>query len=213
MKMRMVAALLAVMAVVVASQASANVLKNPGFEDPTVDTGSAMGNWFRFGSGAQGVALQNSAMPHSGAQNVEILTIAASQFAGVFQDIESPTSPGTLLPISPGQSVTFSGWHKAVGDFLGTREVKFEWQGVSVPQTRIDALSIGPDYEQFSETAIAPTGTTGLRVTYVISTFGPGQGDADVFIDDFSVTVVPEPSTIGLAGVGLLALARMRRRK
>ena len=35
-------------------QASAqNLVENPSFEDPTVDTGSANDVWFRFGSGAQ----------------------------------------------------------------------------------------------------------------------------------------------------------------
>jgi hypothetical protein len=204
------AALVVAMLVAGASTASANLLKNPGFEDPTIDTGSALGKWFRFGSGAAGFANQNGTMPRSGAQAVELTTVAAQQFAGVFQTLESPTTPGTPLAISPGQTVVFTGWNKAVGDFFGTRELKIEWTGA--PTNRVDSLVMGSAYEQFSHSAVAPPGTTGATITYAISTFGPNQGDANVFIDDFSVTVIPEPATVGLAGLALVGLVRMRRK-
>jgi len=213
MRVASLAAILAAFVVAVPTQVSANALKNAGFEDPTVDTGSALGNWFRFGSGAQGFASQNTTMPRSGLQAMELITVAANQFAGVFQDLEDPSSPGTKLPVAPGQTVVFSGYNKAVGPFLGTRELKIEWIGA--PASIDFNTSIGADYEPFSFSAVAPAGTTGARITYAVATFGPGQGDADVFLDDFRVEVrpIPEPGALGLASLGLAAFLRRRNRR
>jgi hypothetical protein len=187
------------------SHASAqNLLSNAGFEDPTVDTGSAVGNFFRFGSGASGVSTESTAMPRSGARHIDLSIVGPNQFAGVFQ-----TLPG---PVNPGQSVTFTGWHKSVENpFNATVELKIEWAGA--PQNRFDVLALGAAYEQFTHTAVAPAGTTGATVTYAISSFGAGQGDATVFVDDFVATVIPEPATFGMLGLGLAGLGVMRRRR
>lgn len=198
-----------------ASQAVAqNLLKNPGFEDPTVDTGSSLGKWFRFGSGANGTSSESTTSPHSGARDISLTTIGSNQFAGAFQLLENPLSPGTALPIGPGAKLTFTGWHKSVGVSNQTSEIKIEWTGAA--QNRVDVLNVGPDYTQFTHTGVAPAGTTGATITYAISSFGAGQNaNVQVLIDDFSVTVVPEPATagmIGLASLGLVSLARRRRK-
>ena len=49
-------------------------------------------------------------------------------------------------------------------------------------------------------------------MTYAISTFGAGQGDSTTYLDDVQAYVIPEPATAGLVAVGLLGLARSRRR-
>ena len=65
----------------------------------------------------------------------------------------------------------------------------------------------------FAHTGVAPAGTTGLVVTYAISSFGPGQGDSLVYLDDITVTRIPEPATVVLLGISLLGLIGLRRRK
>jgi len=186
-----------------ASAQAQNLLANPGFEDPTVDTGSAVGNWFRFASGT-GASAESTVMPRSGARHMDLSMVGANQFAGVFQTLG--------VPVSPGQTVTFTGWHKAVQTPLNaTIELKIEWAGA--PQNRFDVLALGANYEQFTHTGVAPAGTTGATITYAISRFGAGQGDARVYIDDFSATLIPEPATLGLLGMGLVGLTVMRRRK
>ncbi|HEX6963517.1 MAG TPA: hypothetical protein VF175_16740, partial [Lacipirellula sp.] len=56
-----------------AMQASAqNLVENPSFEDPTVDMGSANDVWFRFGSGANGVSSESTAMPRTGARHIAL---------------------------------------------------------------------------------------------------------------------------------------------
>jgi len=189
--------------VLLASQAiGQNSVENPSFEDPTVSTGSANDVWFRFGSGASGTAAESTAMPRTGSRHIELQVVGPNQFAGVFQNLNTA--------ISPGQSVTFTGFVKngSGAPFNATQEIKLEWQGSpNPPQNRLDDVTLGPDYEMFSHTGIAPAGTTGLVVTYAISSFGPGQGDSLVFLDDVNVTIVPEPATVFLLGSGGLGLA------
>ena len=201
---RCIVALIAV--ALTASQAHAvNQLANPGFELPT-STSTSLGNWFRFGSGAQGISSDSTAMPRTGTGHVELLTLGPNQFAGVFQNLG--------VPVIPGQTVTFTGWHKStVQPYAATSEIKIEWQGA--PQNRVDVLTLGSVYEKFTHVGVAPAGTTGVTVTYAISTFGAGQGEAQVYIDDFfaEVTGVPEPATAALLGLGLIGLVQVRRRK
>jgi hypothetical protein len=211
--MRKILSALVVVALGASSAAAQNALKNPGFEDPTVDTGSSIGTWFRFGSGAMGVSSESTAMPHGGARHIALETSGANQFAGVFQTLENPGLPGVARGIVPGATVTFTGWHTAVGTSNQTTELKIEWTGA--PQNRFDIINVPVGaYSQFTHSGVAPAGTTGATITYAISTFGAGQnGDTLVYVDDFDVSVVPEPATIGGAALGLLGLAHIRRRK
>jgi hypothetical protein len=209
--MRKILLAVAILALCAGQATAQNALKNPGFEDPTVDTGSSLGQWFRFKSDA-GSSTESTAMPHGGARHISLETSGANQFAGVFQTLESQVVPGVNRPIVPGASITFTGWHKSVGVSNQTSEIKIEWTGA--PQNRVDVLNVGPDWTQFTHTAVAPPLTTGATITYAISSFGPGQtSDVTVYVDDFQATVVPEPATAGGLALGLAALARFRRRK
>jgi hypothetical protein len=200
-KMVLAVAALAV-GVACASQGFAqNQLANPGFESPLTVPSTSVGDWFPFGSGAGGAATQVGTMPRSGQMHMDLTTIGSAQFAGVYQD----------LPATPGQTVVFKGWHKAVGDDLATHEIKIEWPGSPNGQNRIDVFNITSDYTQFTHSAVVPAGSATARVTYAISSFGMGQGDATTYIDDFEAWVTPEPTSAGLLGLGLLALVRRRK--
>ncbi|HEX2474076.1 MAG TPA: PEP-CTERM sorting domain-containing protein [Lacipirellulaceae bacterium] len=195
----------------IASQASAqNLVVNPSFEDPTVSMGSANDVWFRFGSGAAGTSSESTVAPRTGARHIELALIGTNQFAGVFQNLN--------MTINPGQIINFTGWSKNASGapFAATQEIKLEWQGTpNPPQNRVDVLTLGSTYEMFSHTGVAPAGTTGLVVTYAISSFGAGQGDSLVHLDDITVTIVPEPAAVSLVvlgSLGLVAFARRRRK-
>ncbi len=193
-----------------ASQATAqNLVENPSFEDPTVSMGSANDVWFRFGSGANGTSSESTVMPRTGSRHIALQLVGPNQFAGVFQNLN--------MTVNPGQIVNFSGFARnATGaPFNATQEIKLEWQGTpNPPQNRLDDLTLGSDYEMFSHTGVAPAGTTGLVVTYALSSFGAGQtGDSLVHLDDITVTIVPEPATVGLVGLGSLGLVAFARRR
>jgi hypothetical protein len=64
------------------------------------------------------------------------------------------------------------------------------------PQNRVDVLTLGTTYSQFTHTGTAPAGTTGLVATYAISTFGAGQGDSSVYLDDLSLTIDGGPNLL-----------------
>ena len=121
------------------------------------------------------------------------------------------------MTINPGQIVNFTGWAKnsSSAPFNATQEIKLEWQGMpNPPQNFLADLTLGSDYEMFSHTGVAPAGTTGLVVTYAISSFGPGQNTgASVFLDDITVSIIPEPATVGLVGLGSLGLVAFARRR
>jgi hypothetical protein len=191
-----------------ALQASAqNLVENPSFEDPTVDMGSANDVWFRFGSGAGGTSTESTVAPRTGARHIALQLVGTNQFAGVFQNLNRLVNPGDV--------VTFSGWARSASTapFAATQEIKLEWQGTpNPPQNRVDVLTLGSSYEQFTHMGVAPAGTTGLVVTYAISSFGAGQGDTTVHLDDITVTLIPEPATVGMFGLGALGLVRMARR-
>lgn len=179
---------LAILAIGTTLATAQNALKNPGFEEPTVTSGSAIGKWFRFGSN-NGFATESASAPHSGAQHIVLEISGRNQFAGVFQRLENPALPGSALPVTPGTTVRFTGWHDNIGTGHQTSEIKLEWQGA--PTNRLDILLLneGP-YVPFTHTGVAPPGTTGLQVQYAITTFEPGQGGFPiVYIDDFQVTI------------------------
>lgn len=189
--MRIFLSALAILAISAVSVDAQNALKNPGFEDPTFTSGSTIGRWFRFASTPNGASSESTSMSHGGARHITLETLGTNQFAGVMQQLENPALPGTALAVAPGEIVTFSGWHTAVGSSNQTSEVKLEWRGSpNPPQNRSDILNIPVgQYSQFMHTGVAPTGTTGLLVSYAISTFAPGQNSQTlVYIDDFQVT-------------------------
>jgi hypothetical protein len=205
---KLLLASLAILALSATQAAAQNLVANPSFEDPTVDMGSANDAWFRFGSGAgTGVSSESTDMPRTGSRHMALELVGANQFAGVFQNLN--------MPVSPGQKFVFTGWAKNMSGapFAATQELKLEWQGMpNPPQNRFDVLTLGSQYEQFMHMGVAPAGTTGLVVTYAISSFGAGQGDSLVFLDDISVTLIPEPTTLAMIVVAFIGLLSIRRR-
>jgi len=186
-----------------------NFLENPSFEDIAVPTDpdpvdpTDAADWNEFSSLPDSTSTRQTIMPRTGLAHMALEAVGANQFAGVFQ--------ANTAAVSPGQIVTLSGWHKWVAG-MATRELKIEWVGA--PQTRVDTIETGPmlDYEEFCLTAIAPAGTTGVTATYAVSTFGAGQTEALVYLDDMTLCIIPEPASITLVGLAVLGLVGIRRR-
>ncbi len=200
-------------AAMAASQADAqNLLGNPGFEDPVVSApGPFAGRWEPFSGGAGSSSVGDGLMPRTGAGDLHLgITATNNTFAGAFQDV---------LGLAPGQLVTFGGWHKSSSnpaDYV--TEFRIEWRDATTEITRTPNLSPIPtsDYTPFSRNETVPPGATTARVVYAIQTFSDAGGGnmGEVFLDDMSFTrAIPEPATVGLAGMAGLALVAMRRRR
>lgn len=210
MKKRLALFALMTAIVVVASPAMAqNLFKNPGFEDPITSDGPPFDdNWEGFSGGGTATSGNSSAEPRTGAMHLA-LTIDNSNnnFAGAFQDVA----------VSPGQLVTFGGWNKTISSPLDLgAEFRIEWRSASaeVSRTPNSIPTITSDYTPFSLTATVPAGAIVGRFVYAIQTFGPEPTNTGtVYVDDMSVTVVPEPASAGLIGAGALGLLALARRK
>jgi hypothetical protein len=185
-----------------------NLLVNPGFEDPiTTDGPPFVGFWEGFqGSGA--FALRDTVMPRSGEGHLALVTQADQTFAGAFQDVEG---------LVPGQLMDFSLWHKTLDDpYTVVSEMRIEWRKVGQgPEiSRIQILPVPTlDYTKVSLVAPVPAGADTARVVYAIQTFTNGalSDMAHVYVDDASLTVVPEPTTAALLLCCALPLALRRR--
>lgn len=192
-----------------------NLLANPGFEDPvTTDGYPFVGSWEAFNGGAGTSAGNSNITPRSGAMDARLLIANTDNtFAGLFQDVPNLTA---------GQHVTFSGFHMSPSVPLDlTSEVRIEWRTNTNNDATSTEVSRTPNsnpvaglnsYVPFSLEADVPAGATVARCVYAIQTFSGGPtNNGTVFLDDFSVTV-PEPSSTAMIGLGLLGLARSRRR-
>jgi len=191
---------------------AANLLANPGFEDPVTSDGPPfIGSWEAFNGGSTASATNSTISPRTGAMDLN-LTITASDnnFAGAFQDVL----------VSPGQSVVWSVWAKKNTAILDLdNEQRIEWRN-SVSNTEISRTpnlvstsSITSDYTLFSLSATVPAGVDTARAVYAIQTFSGGPTNTGtVLVDDASFTAVPEPATVSIVCIGALGLVLRRRR-
>jgi hypothetical protein len=71
------------------------------------------------------------------------------------------------------------------------------------------------NYKQYSVEGTAPAGTTQVRAraSMLNGLPNPAGGGQAYVVDDFTLTVVPEPATLGMFGLGLLGLQMARRRR
>lgn len=196
-----------------ASQANAqNLAVNPGFEDPITSDGAPfVGFWEGF-NGAGASSIRDTVQPRTGLGHLHMnITATNDSFAGAFQDIEG---------LTPGQIVTYSGWHMTpisrVFDLVP--EVRIEWrktgQGPEVDRDQILPVPTA-DYTQFSLALPVPLGADTARIVYAIQT-GTNAGTLNtgsVYVDDVSLTVIPEPTTLALASLAGAALLVARRRR
>ncbi|MCA9235632.1 MAG: PEP-CTERM sorting domain-containing protein [Planctomycetales bacterium] len=71
------------------------------------------------------------------------------------------------------------------------------------------------DYRQYAVSSVAPAGAVRARVRFsMIDGYPvPGAGDAALVTDAYSLTRVPEPASVLMAGLGALGLFAIRRRR
>ena len=193
-----------------ASPFAANLLVNGGFENPiTYDGPPFVGSWEGFNGGGASAA-NSTLLPRTGAQSLQLSIFnTVNTFAGAFQDV-----PGLVS----GTEYSLSGWQATTSTPLDVGvEVRIEWRNsvsnIEISRTPNLTPIPGAVYLPFSLTAAVPTGADTARVVYAIQSFSTApRGNGTVYMDDISLSVVPEPSAALLFGGGCLALITMRRR-
>ncbi len=189
------------------TDARANLLVNPGFEDPVTSDGAPfVGSWEAFIAPGS-AAFNSSTDPLSGLQHLElVIPGTADLYAGVFQDVEGMAS---------GQQATFSGWAKNVGQDTGGVEIRIEWRdsvnNVEVSRTPNLTPVFTSQYTQWSLAGAVPAGADTARVVFAIQSF-VGALDQTVYVDGTSLTVPDGGATLALLGFGLVGVIAVRRR-
>lgn len=131
-------------------------------------------------------------------------------------------------PATPGMTYTLTGWAGAEPNFLAGAQFALEFLdagGIEIPASgaELDLLAAGLltdngqafDYKQYTLSATAPLGASWVRAraSMIDGLANPAGGGQAFVVDDFELTAVPEPSTMGLALVSILMLVdRCRRR-
>jgi hypothetical protein len=125
---------------------------------------------------------------------------------------------------SPGVKYQLTGWAGAEPNFLGGAVLAIEFLGPGdslIGAGELDMRAAGLltdngqpfDYKKYTVTATAPAGTVEARarVSMIDGTSNPLGGGQAYVVDDFALTVIPEPTSavLGLAGLALL-VARSR---
>jgi hypothetical protein len=210
MKLKLLA-LTSVSILSLAASSVAQVVVNPGFEDPITSDGPPfIGFWEGFNGGAGSSAANSTLMPHTGLQSLQLSIVTTpNTFAGAFQDVA----------VVAGNGYIFGGWNATTSNPLSVGvEVRIEWRNsgsnTEVSRTANLAPVLGAVYSPFGLTATAPVGADIARIVYAIQSFSTAPlGNGTVYMDDVSLTLVPEPSAMALLGLGGLALTAMRRRR
>ncbi len=182
---------------------------NPSFESAiTFDGPPFVGSWEGFNGGGASAA-NSTLLPRTGLQSLALsITNTPNTFAGAFQDM-----PG----LASGVGYTFGGWHATTSTPLSVGvELRIEWRnsvsGTEISRTANLTPVPGTSYSPFSLTAAVPAGADTARLVYAIQSFSTSPlGNGLVYVDDITFSVVPEPSSLMLLGVGGLALIAMRR--
>ncbi len=212
---------LLVAAMAVTQPAQANLLVNPGFENPptvfpNVEYAGATG-WTSFNS----VFTVDSSMlsPNSGAQALKLFSNPNSA-SGVYQQF--PTLPGQLWDggafvlndsLDPLAGVQFAAvnieWIQADGftQVPGGPPLSFVSNGDTTAATPQGQWILRPI------SGVAPPTAAFARFVLITGAFGGPGGGAPKYDDAFFAPRIPEPGSLalaGLAGIGLLVLRRRR---
>jgi len=206
----------------IGAQANANILNNPGFEDPLGFDFSNPNNWNGFFGGPAGTFLEafntTGTTPRSG-NNALVTTVRAdlaqgsdglNAFTGHVQIVEG---------IVAGEIYELAVWARTNPIVLDFAEFRVEWQDAGGAEISRLNTSIGglltSEYQRFSANSVAPAGAVRAAIVIAAASFHePGYttpADTSVAWDDASFAIIPAPGAAALLGAfGFVSLRRRR---
>jgi hypothetical protein len=205
----------------------------PGFSLPKP------ANWVNAGSRAITGPYEDemSSEPWAGPAPTPVTTggVAGDDWGLFFKPFSGNATDGAAtghlyqdVPATVGARYKLTGWAGAEANFLAQgAEIALEFLdggGAVIPASGqvvnlLPTLTVDNglpfDYKEYTASGIAPAGAASVRSrASMIGAMGNPAGGGQAFVvDDFSLTVVPEPAAIGLLALGFVGLTTMRRRK
>lgn len=214
-----VLAVVATLAMLASDASAVNLLANPGFEDPNTPAPppeyyGAGAPWTNFGGGIYTIDASVGVPPNSGDQ---LLKMFGGCCSGAWQQ----------FPASPGQTWNGGVWMRndSLDPMAGGQvaAVNIEWiqADATTPSVITPFISNGTftaaspkdTWTLQTITGDAPADAAFARLTLITGDFLPGGPGGAPFYDDAFFELIPEPATVVMAGMGLIAVMAGRRRK
>lgn len=202
----------------VATNASANIVLNAGFE---AGSGTDAADWAEILGGPSGTVGRSMAMPHSGSYSAYMsFDHINNPAAGGAYFIEQNQPVGSITAL---ESYDLSFFAKVDStNFVGMDTfVQILWLdqdgsnggGVRGEQlTSLIGLGITDSYQQFSLNGlVAAEGADSFLLRFQLSAGAVTDIANGLYVDDVSLTQVPAPASAALLGLGGLVATRRRR--
>lgn len=203
---------------------AASLVVNPGFETSPagftanpITLGTVGQGWATFGTSGQNDMSSSPDSPQSGLYSLLEVNAAGNAWspAGAYQIVAgsgSTTYSASIYALTDtGVVPGADGWTTPVDLQIAFWDSTLTSLG-SV-ETGWSAISALHTWQQYTISGTSPAGTAYVGV-YAMNMVGAGTvASVNVYFDNATLQVVPEPSTLALAGLGVASLFLGRRRK
>jgi hypothetical protein len=212
--MKKIITLMSIVGVATGIASAQNLLVNGDFNDPASIAAPTGWSTWNTDTGGQGAYENHELLTSTLGGNAGIYDgtyqmtlgnyITGSTWEGVYQVVAGTAGLTYNLSVDAGAQA----WWWPNGyinlDFLDASNTQLG-QAQIITTASITGYDIGVVYQNFSESAVAPVGTTQVKVE--LEEYGGGSA----WFDNAVLTVVPEPSTLAMLAVGSLGLLGWRR--